>query len=335
MALGDGIRRNVATIGEDERNRFLNAILALHKKSYPGRRDDRIVGGVSYWFKQDEIHQATHVHGGPAFLPWHRELCNRFEALLREVDPLVSLHYWDWNSDPRATPGKDGKLIDLFKSEFMGNPIGEAGDPWRKAFFYVPNASPYRGDFAFDLAHSNPFDPPRTLERNVNARGNNEIGAPRFRFSEDEILQAKEFPDMRVMLESNHNQAHNYIGGTIGDPHISFRDPFVFLLHSNVDRLYTTWQLHPGSQWRLDPERIYGSESETDTSGIFPEAHIGIKSPLEPWAGVKTEGSEEGVIETRPWALPENEILVKDSKHESLVKTPPIYDTTFQLAKKQ
>ena len=236
MALGDGIRRNVATIEEDERTRLLNAILALHRKFYPGRRDDCTVGGVSYWFKQDEIHQATHVHGGPAFLPWHRELCNRFEALLREIDPLVSLHYWDWNSDPRATPNDGSKPINLFKSEFMGNAVGEAGDPWRKALFYVPNANPFRGDFAFDLSHSNPFYPPRTLERNVNGSGNNEIEPPRFRFLDDEILGAKEFPEMRVMLESNHNRAHVYIGGTISDPHISFRDPFVFLLHSNVDR---------------------------------------------------------------------------------------------------
>jgi hypothetical protein len=72
---------------------------------------------------------------------------------------------------------------------------------------------------------------------------------------------------MRVMLEGNHNTAHNYIGGTIGDPHTPFviGDPFVFLIHSNVDRLYATWQLQPEKAWRLDPDRIYGSESDTAT----------------------------------------------------------------------
>jgi hypothetical protein len=152
---------------------------------------------------------------------------------------------------------------------------------------------------------------------------------------EDEIIRAKDFPDMRVMLESNHNQAHNYIGGTIGDPHISFRDPFVFLLHSNVDRIYTMWQLQAGHSWRLDPDRVYGSESETKTSGSFPEAHIGILSPLEPWAGVDAPGAEEGVLETRPWAAPENEIIIKNSRHEPLVKTPPLYDSGLELANRQ
>jgi Common central domain of tyrosinase len=106
LATQDGIRRNVAGLKEDDIERLKNAFIALNTNfRYPGKRDDDpFVGGVTYWFKQDEIHQATHVHHGPAFLPWHRELCNRFEKLLRLVDPSVSLHYWDWNEDPEKNP---------------------------------------------------------------------------------------------------------------------------------------------------------------------------------------------------------------------------------------
>ena len=322
MTLGDGIRRNIATISKEERNRFRDAIIALNKRFfYPGKRDDAIVGGVSYWFKQDEVHQATHVHGGPAFLPWHRELCNRFEMLLREADPEISLHYWDWNTDPSHIDDGNGGFINLFTPEFMGSDNGPAGEQWLSASFYDPKANPYREDFAFDLSHSNPFDPPRTLTREKSD------GPPRFRYTEDQIIQEKNYPEMRVMLEGNHNTAHNYIGGTIGDPHTSFRDPFVFLLHSNVDRLFATWQLQLGKEWRLDPELIYGSESNTTTTGTYPEAHIGILSPLEPWAGVDAPGAEEGVIETRPWAPPENQQILKNSKHKSIVSNPPKYDT--------
>src|SRR5437868_13587387 len=97
MALGDGIRRNINSVPATEQSLLVSAIKQLNERLYPGARTDFPAGGVSYWFKQDEIHQATHVHGGPHFLPWHRELCNRFEALLREVDSRLSLHYWDWN----------------------------------------------------------------------------------------------------------------------------------------------------------------------------------------------------------------------------------------------
>jgi Common central domain of tyrosinase len=340
MTLGDGIRRNVATISKEERDKLRDAIIALNHKFYLGKRDDAIVGGVSYWFKQDEIHQATHVHGGPAFLPWHRELCNRFEILLREADPLVSLHYWDWNTDPshinsavgdsggdKADGGgsSSGGFTNLFTPDFMGSDNGPAGEPWLSAGFYNPDAIPYRGEFPFDLAHSNPFDPPMKLTREK------KDGSPIFRYPDVKIIQAEEYPDMRVMLEGNHNRAHNYIGGTIGDPHTSFRDPFVFLLHSNVDRLFATWQLQRGKEWRLDPVRIYGSESDTTTTGTYPEAHIGILTPLEPWAGVDAAGAEEQVVETRPWSPPENEQIIKNSKDKSLVSSPPRYDTTIGL----
>ena len=87
MALGDGIRRNIAHVDPTERAMLRDAILALHHRYYPGSPSDVPPGGVSWWFKQDEIHQATHVHGGPEFLPWHREITNRFEALIRQINP--------------------------------------------------------------------------------------------------------------------------------------------------------------------------------------------------------------------------------------------------------
>jgi hypothetical protein len=83
-------RRNVSKISERDRDGLLKAFIALNNQPefvYPGTRDDKpFVGGVTFWFKQDEIHQATNVHRGPAFLTWHRELCRRFENNLRLVD---------------------------------------------------------------------------------------------------------------------------------------------------------------------------------------------------------------------------------------------------------
>jgi hypothetical protein len=73
MALGDGIRRNIAHVDPTERALLRAAIIEMHTNPlyrYPGSRGDTPPGGVSWWFKQDEIHQATHVHGGPEFVPW-------------------------------------------------------------------------------------------------------------------------------------------------------------------------------------------------------------------------------------------------------------------------
>src|SRR5690349_241264 len=100
MALGDGIRRNIADVSLDERNRLRDAFIALNHKRYPGSSTDTqfgqpVPGGVTYWYKQDEIHARTGVHGQRIFLPWHRELLRRVEEDLREVDSELSLHYWD------------------------------------------------------------------------------------------------------------------------------------------------------------------------------------------------------------------------------------------------
>jgi hypothetical protein len=319
MALGDGIRRNISTVSVDERHRLRDAIIALHKRFYPGARTDSPAGGVSYWFKQDEIHAHTHVHGCPAFIPWHRELINQFEANLREIDPLLSLHYWDWTTNPNA----------LFTSDFMGSASGAAGDPWLSAGIYNPGANPFRSDNEFD-PNNNPFDPPRTLNRSV------EAGAPVTAAQDNAIVNAANFPDLNNLLTQAHNSAHGFIGGTIGNPHTSFRDPFVFLLHSNVDRLFAQWQVQQNHAERLNPDTIYGADGATRGSGDVQsgDPFWGILSPLEPWAGAAAQNAATGIVAnvqaTRPWAAPESEQLQvrnqKDSKHYSVV-IPAAYDT--------
>lgn len=74
----------------------------------------------------DGIRRAAHtggqdVHGGPAFLARHRELVNRLEAQIRQIDPQLSLHYWDWTTDPRASPDGQGGTVNLFSHDFMGD----------------------------------------------------------------------------------------------------------------------------------------------------------------------------------------------------------------------
>ena len=190
-------RKSITKVDKKVRDDLKNAFVALNvdkRFRFPGNRYDKpFVGGVSYWFKQDEIHQATHVHGGPAFLPWHRELCNRFEKLLRMANPTVALHYWDWNEDTDL----------LFTSDFMGNAIGDAEEPWLSARFYDPDpiGDNYRGLDAFDPDHSNPCDLPISLTRDKNPKSFHEY-AP---FTDEDIIKSETFAEMRYKLEQVHN----------------------------------------------------------------------------------------------------------------------------------
>src|SRR5262245_32857761 len=121
MTLGDGIRRDIATISDEERTLFVNAIKQLddpmssfvygNNAGHEGV-DPAGSANITYWDMQEQIHKDAHangqdVHSGPAFTPWHRALVNHLEELLRRVDPRLSLHYWDWTTDPRiATPDR-------------------------------------------------------------------------------------------------------------------------------------------------------------------------------------------------------------------------------------
>jgi hypothetical protein len=381
--IGDGIRRNIATVSQQERDLFIDAIKKLNQAPfvYPGARTDFPAGGVTYWFKQDEVHQASHVHGCPQFLPWHREFCNRFEALLRMVHPELSLHYWDWNLDPANLLDADGNPLDLFSANFMGNADpnvngGAVGNPLQSAGFYNPTAANYRDDispkrlnrpnpndpstFSYG-ANGNPADPPRTLIRGKLAgappvgqwlrdpfNGDWTVVPPGtagalYWASDSDLINAPSwsaFQDLMAGVELNTSQnathalAHQYIGGANGnlsDPHLSFRDPFVFLLHSNLDRLWAMWQRQNGAV-RLDPAQVYGADENTQGSGDveFGDPNWGILSPLEPWSGYSAQTAATGIISNlwpiRPWFPPENQQAYKDAKDLTVV-IPPSYDT--------
>ena len=237
MVLGDGIRRNIASVSTGERIKLLNAFVTLDSVLYHD--------GVTKWDKQEQIHKNAHqagqdVHEGPAFIPWHREIVNRLERLLRIIDPQVSLHYWDWTTDPRHTPNGKGDFVNLFMSEFMGSPKGLAGAPF--------------GNFESTEWIEDP-DAPRFIWRNL-PKGKPKIprsvikdmGLPvntKFPSDKELVNIADNLPkdqqfhsfDIGIFnVENNHlkwskvgdhtahDLVHGYIGGTISKQLFSFLD---------------------------------------------------------------------------------------------------------------
>ena len=133
--------------------------------------------------------------------------------------------------------------------------------------------------------------------------------------SADSLPQAQQWNTFRQAVENSHNAAHGFFGvSTIGDAHTSFEDPFVYLLHSNVDRLFAMWQAQPGQEWRLDPDQVYGDQSETTGEG-------GILTPLQPWDGTVVFGAP-----IEPWVGASPQIEVKTCRDSSVVQ-PRCYDT--------
>ncbi len=261
MPLGDGIRRDISKVSPLERNRFIDAIVKLDTtKFYPD--------GVSYWDKQEAIHKNAHFHGvdvhvGPAFIPWHRVIVNRLEQLLREVDPELSLHYWDWTTDPRSTFG--GRAV-LFTPQFMGNSNGNAG---HLLDFFESTEGEELGNGHDKIWRSVGLSPDVTRPN----------GAPKIDSDAVILAAGSNFATFAKKLKEAHDfVAHSYIGGTIEKPHYSFHDPFVFLLHSNLDRLWAKWQTDPAHPERLSPSTAYNGLSPGELTTLATEN-------VEPWAG--------------------------------------------------
>jgi hypothetical protein len=272
-----------------ERQKLLSAFLKLDDGSL------QFPDNVTFWDKQEEIHKAGHaggqnVHGGPAFNSWHRELVNRLEVLLQQVDPTVMLGYWDWTTDPL---GNGGTLVDLMTPNFMGG----TGDP---------AGPPFANFESTEFGHS-------VIWRNVSPGAPGIFADNTFVIHGNGLAEAGQFDSYRSYEELNgHNPAHGYIGGTLGNAHYSFHDPIVFLLHSNNDRLFAMWQRDPARLWRLDPLRVYGSDASMQS----------LQDAVEPWAGEVNATWAQ----LRPWTTGDGQIVVKHYVDPSVV-SPPFYDT--------
>jgi Common central domain of tyrosinase/von Willebrand factor type A domain len=295
------VRRNLAHSSAAEQQAYINAVLAADLSTYSD--------GVSYWDKQDQIHQGTHNHGGNSFIPWHRELCNRYEALLQQSNPDLALHYWDWTEDPRAASDGAGGTVNLLSSTLLGTGSGLMDGPLAS----LHNGGTFAGS---RNDTGDPADPPQSITRacvpgapGVDSDTNNLTSA-------NGLPQAQQWTTFRQAVESSHNSAHGFfgVGSSIGNAHTSFEDPFVYLLHSNVDRLFAMWQAEPGQEWRLDPNQVYGDQSGTTGEG-------GILAPLQPWDGTVEFGAP-----IEPWVGSSPQIEVKTCRDPSVV-APPCYDT--------
>jgi hypothetical protein len=245
--------------------------------------------------------------------------------------------------------------LNLFTSDFMGSAGaqenidpngGSIGDPWLSAGFYDPQAgtsghppdrdgvggtaadppvnvgrpSNYPGPPPSPLLYDNVHPYTAAVESQIYALANwgpgiptNHQGDPSF-----ENIKANYF---RTFWEDVHNHAHPYFADI--DPHNAFRDPFVFLLHSNTDRVFAMWQCDPTHPERLDPNQIYGAESNMDVDVDFAGIHS-VQNLTHLVESFSTGHGQFAVI--RPWAAPENQGQPHDY-HDLTVVAPVCYDT--------
>ena len=179
-------------------------------------------------------------------------MINRYEVLLQEANPLVTLLYWDWTTNPSS----------FFDSSFMGASGSGAGA--------APIGPPFHPPVGPTLF-------PPAVSRDLGGGG---VTAPTTTTDATLLAQATYAPGgfNQVLETGPHNSMHVYIGGATGD--MSFvnsatEDPFFFMLHGNADRIWAQWQRNPASLTRLDPATAYDGHS----------GNINITTNMAPWNG--------------------------------------------------
>ena len=181
--------------------------------------DDR---GFQYWAGLHGLPLPMHCqHHTPLFLPWHRAYLYYFELSLKDLDPTVSLPWWDWTSAASHSRGV----------------------PWSyTSGATAPRSNPLTGSRINDLAQAQggPDSPTRTFRTPDSPRRLPDARTINW------LLGLGDFLDFQQQLEQIHDDIHIWVGGTMAEIPFAAYDPLFFAHHATVDRVWRLWQLrHP------------------------------------------------------------------------------------------
>lgn len=289
-------------------------------------------GQVATGTKQPLCYFAAHSSDG--FLPWHREFLSRYEQLLRQFDPTVTLLYWDWETNP--TNWNLPSVTTAFGG-FDGNSLG---NPWGNSLAIInpPGCNPNLAACATRRTGQigAGFVPPSTTSDSFVVNTYPAGPADPTAFSQFAALlegRSPVYPQAQT-----HNFAHTFIGGfndhftELGNMTVlnyATQDPFFFLLHGDVDKLWSEWQRNnPNLTSPYDHSLVadpysgdYVAEAYTGTGNVMTGA-------MYPWNGYLANGSsgDQPIPGLGPYAIGHIYNSSKTANDPSIV-FPPIYDT--------
>jgi len=170
--------------------------------------------------------QFDNIHNNRQFLAWHRWYLLEMENILRKVDPIVTVPYWDWSLWSGA-PWMDQMM------SFWSNAPWGFGSNGR----YDRDGCVYGGPFA---EHQWSLTNGECLKRNFN-------GNPPDCIAIHKCLRifSHKFTQFESTLRDNlHNNMHCRIGGKGGTmcSKLSANAPEFLLHHAFTDKLWADWQ---------------------------------------------------------------------------------------------
>lgn len=226
---GAAPRQEVRELTDEQWQHFIAAIRTLQARATPETASayDQLA------FIHHKYANAGRIHQTASFLPWHRLFLRAFEYELQQIDPTVTVPYWDWTRDSTRLANAP-----FWRASLLGgNGTGGRGVV-------------HDGGFADWVPFRGPVD--GVDKRNyglVRFWGNDEgleagAAAPTI---ERVLRRSKTFDALREGIETGgHGDVHIAVGGDMADFY-SPNDPVFWLHHAFIDKLWADWQARPGN----------------------------------------------------------------------------------------
>ncbi|KAJ9624310.1 hypothetical protein H2204_010866 [Knufia peltigerae] len=224
------LRRNWVELSVDEKHQYIDAVSCLRRK--PSRFNST---NMSLYDDFPRIHArvGSYAHQSAPFFAWHRYLIHLYEKTLREeCEYEGNLVYWDWTQDWEK-PSASSVVTGVANGQFAGLQVHSFG----------------------------PVDESHCLSRGFWDRVDFDVLG---KFLDPErvskILMLDDYEAFLLALESSaHNAIPQGVGGDFAF-HAAPYDPVFFLHHTQVDRLWWTWQQrHPNKKYEYNGANLRGS----------------------------------------------------------------------------
>ncbi len=219
-------RQNVSRLGGNELAAFRSVIAAVLD-----RPDNR---GYQYFAGWHGVPDGICQHHNNLFLPWHRGYLYHFELALQDVDPTVTLPWWNWLEERGIPPAFDDPEVDGQPNVLASAPVTPVGVPAQDWFPTKTHRAPWDPD----LPGPGPQAPPlREFDL-----GDQRVDTLKW------LMSATTHSDFSQRCWRVHDNIHVWVGGEMGDANWAAFDPLFWAHHTMVDRLWRMWQYeHQGA----------------------------------------------------------------------------------------
>jgi tyrosinase len=217
------VRQSITQMSSAEVARFRKAIAKMIE-----RPDNR---GYQFFAGWHGVPLAICEHGSPLFLPWHRGYLYHFELALQEIDPDVTLPWWNWIDEAGIPAAYDDKKAEGKANILASAPIKPLGVSKRPGWPTKTHRDPGGVIPGFPAPLPPPLD-----------------GFYK------ELMDSTSYEEFWPRCTRLHNNIHNWVGGNGGqmaDENWAAFDPIFWAHHAMVDRLWRLWQHSPKGE---DPD---------------------------------------------------------------------------------